>query len=114
MGKAPRDKGLPISGRNARRDQAPETAPDRQKERARKRERPGRREAAERRARERSLERLRECESELEAERLEVETAARASLESADPDAAAAGLSAFMARCTERALARATELAAEG
>ena len=55
-----------------------------------------------------------EFESELEAERLEVETAARASLESDDPDAAAAGLSAFMARCTERALARATELAAEG
>ena len=57
-----------------------------------------------------------EFESELEAERLEVETAARASLESddPDPDAAAAGLSAFMARCTERALARATELAAEG
>jgi len=53
-----------------------------------------------------------ELESDLEAERHEVEAAARASLESDTPDAAVSGLSAFMARCTDRALARATELVA--
>lgn len=52
-----------------------------------------------------------ELEAELETERLEVETAARKALESETPDAAAAGLSAFMTRCTDRALARAGELA---
>ena len=53
-----------------------------------------------------------ELESEFEAERSGVEAAARASLEARAPDAAAAELSGFMARCTDRVLARATDLVA--